>query len=200
MLKRLFDVLASGAALTLLSPVFLGIAVLVALDSSGPVFYRQLRIGRGEKPFRIFKFRTMVDGADRQGPPISVGGDPRVTRVGQFLRRFELDELPTLFNVFAGDMSIVGPRPETPKYLSFYTPAQRRVFSVRPGMTDLGTLNFRNEGRLLAQAKDPETLYVERILPEKLKLNLEYIERHGFFYDLVLIFKTLALIAGQKKG
>lgn len=199
MIKRLFDIMASSTALIFTAPFFVFIAFLIKLDSRGPIFYRQWRMGRGQKPFRIYKFRTMVDGAD-QLLPITVYGDGRITRVGRVLRRFELDELPTLMNVLKGEMSIVGPRPELPKYLPYYSEEQQRVFSVRPGMTDLGTLRFRDETRLLAQADDPEKVYVERILPEKLKLNLEYLDRQSFWYDLAIILRTFALIINQQKG
>lgn len=199
MVKRSFDCVASGLALLLLAPLLALIALLIKLDSRGPVFYRQWRVGRGQKPFQIYKFRTMVDRADQQGPAITIGGDRRITRVGRILRRFELDELPTLLNVLKGDMSIVGPRPELPKYLPYYREEHKRVFLVKPGMTDLGTLRFRDEAKILMQADDPERVYVKYILPEKLKLNLEYIERQSFWYDLNLILKTLSLIVHQPK-
>lgn len=198
--KRCFDVVASGIALVLIAPLFLVIAVLIRCDSRGPVFYRQWRVGKGQRLFRMYKFRTMVDGADRRGPAITVGGDPRITRVGRMLRRFEIDELPTLLNVFKGDMHVVGPRPEVPKYLPYYTETQRRVFSIRPGMTDPGTLRFRDEAKLLDGAANPERIYVDRILPEKLRLNLEYLDRQSFGYDLAIIFSTFGLIAVQPKG
>lgn len=156
-------------------------------------------MGKGEKPFQIYKFRTMFDGADQHGPAITLSKDGRITRVGRVLRRFELDELPTLFNVLKGEMSIVGPRPELPKYLCNYSKEQRRVFLVRPGMTDPGTLRFRDETRLLAQAEDPEKFYVEHILPEKLKLNLEYIDHQEIFTDLSIILRTWALIVHQTR-
>jgi lipopolysaccharide/colanic/teichoic acid biosynthesis glycosyltransferase len=199
MIKRLFDMVCSGVALIALAPVFLVVAILIKCDSPGPVFYRQERLGRGRRPFLIFKFRTMVDGADRQGPAVSVGGDSRITRIGAVLRRFEIDELPTLLNVFRGEMSIVGPRPEASKYLPLYTEEQKRVFTVRPGMTDPGTLKFRDEGRLLARADDPEDLYVAQILPAKLQENLTYVEKQSLGYDLALIFRTIGQILVQKK-
>jgi lipopolysaccharide/colanic/teichoic acid biosynthesis glycosyltransferase len=198
-LKRVFDIISSGIALIALPPVFLVIAILIKLDSRGPVFYRQARMGVGSRVFQILKFRTMMDGADRKGLAISLGGDPRITRVGKILRRCELDELPTLVNVLKGDMSIVGPRPETPKYLPYYTEEQKRIFSVRPGITDLGTLKFRDEGQQLARSSDPESYYVETILPEKLRLGLEYVDRRSFLFDLRIILHTLGRILIQSK-
>ena len=199
-MKRLLDIAVASFALILTSPLFPLMALLVKLDSRGPVFYKQRRVGKGERCFQIYKFRTMVDKADQQGPAITVGSDPRVTHVGRVLRRFELDELPTLLNVLKGDMSVVGPRPESPKYLPYYTQEQKRVFLLRPGVTGLGTLRFRAEGKLLAREKDPERFYIEQILPEKLKLDLEYIAGRNFFYDLMIILKTLILILIQRKG
>lgn len=199
MVKRVFDIMAASLALVLTAPLFLPIAILIRLESRDPVFYRQWRVGKGQRRFQIYKFRTMVAGADRQGPAITTWQDCRVTRVGRMLRRLELDELPTLLNVLKGDMSIVGPRPESPKYLPYYTEEQKRVFSTRPGITDLGTLRFRDEGDYLARAEDPEQAYVEQILPEKLKLNLEYVRKRSFLHDLAIILNTFALILVQRK-
>jgi len=199
MLKRLFDIVSSSTVLLLTWPLFILIALLIKLDSPGPVFYIQWRVGKGQKPFKIYKFRTMLNGADQQGPAITVGNDKRITRVGMVLRRFELDELPTLLNVLKGEMSVVGPRPELPKYLKFYTEEQQRIFSVKPGMTDPGTVKFRNEAKLLAGSADPEAVYLEKILPEKLELNLDYLEKQSFLYDLSIIFRTFALILTQPK-
>jgi len=199
MVKRVFDMIAASVTLVALMPLLLAIVALIKVSSRGPVFYRQIRVGRSQKLFRIYKFRTMVDGAEQRGPAITVRYDQRITRVGKFLRRFELDELPTLLNVIKGEMSIVGPRPELPKYLPNYDDAQLRVFSVRPGMTDPATLIFRDEVKRLGLRENAETIYVERILPEKLKLNLEYIECRSFWFDLGLIFKTFALIIPHTK-
>ena len=196
----MFDIVASAVALIFLCPVFLAIALTVMADSKGPVFFRQWRVGRKQKLFRVYKFRTMVDGAGDRGPPITVAGDGRVTAVGRLLRRFELDELPTLVNVLKGEMSIVGPRPELPKYLPYYEEKHKRIFLVRPGMTDLGTLKFRDEARLLPLQGNAERVYVERILPEKLKLSLEYVERRSILFDLSVILRTFALIAARSKG
>ena len=190
LLKRLFDVVASGCGLLVLSPLFLLLAVWIKLDSAGPVFYRQTRVGRYNRDFRLYKFRSMRVGADRQGL-ITVGGhDPRITQSGYFIRKYKLDELPQLINVFIGDMSLVGPRPEVRKYVDMYTPEQLHVLDVRPGITDMASIRYRNENELLAQATDPDKYYIEVIMPDKLRINLEYVARHSFWFDITLIFKT----------
>lgn len=199
MVKRAFDITLALIGLLLLAPLLVLLAVAIKLDSQGPVFYRQWRLGKDQRPFRVLKFRTMVVGAEGVGPAITVGSDPRITRVGWILRRFELDELPTLINVLRGEMSIVGPRPELPKYLPYYTEAQKRVFLVRPGLTDLGTLAFRDEARHL-RGDAAEEQYVREILPRKLALNLEYIKRQSLRHDLGIIVRTLRTIALQPKG
>ena len=189
-MKRIFDILASGAGLLVLSPVFAIVALWIKFDSRGPVFYRQTRVGRHNKDFGLLKFRSMVVGADKKGL-ITVGGrDPRVTRSGYFIRKYKLDELPQLVNVFWGHMSLVGPRPEVRKYVDLYTPEQLHVLDVRPGITDLASIRYRNGNGLLAQADDPDRYYVEVIMPDKLRINLEYVARHSFWYDLKLIFMT----------
>ena len=198
MLKRFFDIVASFVGLVVTIPFYPFIALAIKLDSPGPVFYLQDRVGLKGKDFRILKFRTMATGADRQ-QLITGTEDSRITKAGRWLRRFELDELPTLFNVLKGEMSIVGPRPEAKRIVEHYTQEQRRVLSVRPGMTDLGTVRFRSEAKLLADGSDFEGIYLKHILPEKLKLNLEYIQRRNFFFDLYIIFSTLFLILRQKK-
>lgn len=173
-----------------MSPVFAIVALWIKFDSRGPVFYRQTRVGRHNKDFGLLKFRSMVVGADKKGL-ITVGGrDPRVTRSGYFIRKYKLDELPQLVNVFWGHMSLVGPRPEVRKYVDLYTPEQLHVLDVRPGITDLASIRYRNENELLAQADDPDRYYVEVIMPDKLRINLEYVARHSFWYDLKLIFMT----------
>jgi lipopolysaccharide/colanic/teichoic acid biosynthesis glycosyltransferase len=188
--KRLFDIVASGCGLIILSPLFVILAIWIKLDSPGPVFYRQVRVGRQNKDFRIFKFRSMRLGADKQGL-ITVGGrDPRVTRSGYFIRKYKLDEFPQLINVFVGDMSLVGPRPEVRKYVDMYTEEQMRVLDVRPGITDLASIRYRNENELLEKAEDPDKYYVEVIMQDKLAINLEYVANHSFWYDMKLIFKT----------
>lgn len=189
-MKRVFDMLMSGLGLLALSPLFLILAVWIKLDSPGPVFYRQVRVGRGNKDFRIFKFRSMRVGADKQGL-ITVGGhDPRITRSGYFVRKYKLDELPQLINVFIGDMSLVGPRPEVRKYVDMYTPEQMHVLDVRPGITDMASIRYRNENELLEAVDDPDRYYVEVIMQDKLRLNLEYVAKHSFWFDLKLIFTT----------
>lgn len=194
MIKRLFDILASGLGLIILSPLFLILALCIKIDSVGPVFYKQLRVGKNGKDFYLFKFRSMCKGSDKKGL-ITVGGrDPRVTRTGYYIRKYKLDELPQLINVFIGEMSLVGPRPEVRKYVEMYTPEQQKVLSVRPGITDLASICYRNENELLAQAKNPEEYYIHMIMPDKLRINLEYVRHSSFFYDLKLIFKTFVEI------
>ena len=196
-MKRLFDLLASAAGLLVLSPLFLLLALWVRSDSPGPVFYRQTRVGRGNRDFRLFKFRSMRVGADKKGL-ITVGGrDPRVTRSGYCIRKYKLDELPQLINVFLGDMSLVGPRPEVRKYVELYTPEQMRVLDVRPGITDPASIRYRNENELLAASDDPERFYRETIMQDKLRINLEYVAERSFFYDLKLIFKTFWTIIAE---
>jgi len=198
-MKRLLDIVASAVGLMVTLPFYPLIAMAIKLDSPGPVFYRQARVGLNGRPFTILKFRTMASGADQQ-KVISVKGDSRVTRVGRWLRRFDVDELPTLVSVLRGDMSIVGPRPEIPSYVQHYTPEQRRVLAVRPGMTDLATLRFRNEADLLADGLDLEKVYREQIMPKKLQLNLDYVDRQSLILDLRIILQTLWLIVRQSKG
>ena len=170
------------------------LAIWIKIDSEGPVFYRQVRVGKGNRDFRLFKFRSMRVGYDRKGL-ITVGGrDPRVTRSGYYIRKYKLDELPQLINVFTGDMSLVGPRPEVRKYVDLYTPEQMHVLDVRPGITDPASIRYRNENELLAQVEDPDRYYVEVIMQDKLQLNLEYVEKQSFRFDLQLIFKTFSEI------
>ncbi|MGN0186236.1 MAG: sugar transferase [Paludibacteraceae bacterium] len=193
-MKRFFDILASGVGLLLLSPLFLLVAIWIRLDSPGPVFYRQVRVGRYNKDFRIFKFRSMRVGSDK-GSLVTIGGrDPRVTRSGYFLRKFKIDELPQLINVFIGDMSLVGPRPEVRHYVDYWTEEQLHVLDVRPGITDPASIKFRNENELLEKAEDPEKYYIEVIMQEKLRLYLEYVEKQSFWYDIKLIFQTFWVI------
>lgn len=197
-MKRFFDVIASGLGLIVLSPLFLILAIWIKLDSKGPVFYRQVRVGYKNKDFRIFKFRSMRVGADK-GSLVTIGGhDPRVTRSGYFIRKFKFDELPQLINVFVGDMSLVGPRPEVRHYVDYWTPKQMHVLDVRPGITDPASIKFRNENELMEKAEDPERYYIEVIMQEKIKLYLEYVEKHSFFYDLGLIFKTFWVIVKER--
>ncbi|MBS3967365.1 MAG: sugar transferase [Truepera sp.] len=190
-LKRLLDLTGAGLGLLVLSPVFAAIAALIKLDSPGPVFFRQERVGRHGQPFWIFKFRSMRTDAPSLGGQLTVGRDPRITRVGALLRQTKLDELPQLLNVLRGEMSLVGPRPEVPKYVALYTPEQRQVLAVRPGITDLASIEYRSESELLARAPDPEKVYVQEVMPHKLQLNLEYIRTQSLDRDLAIIFKTI---------
>jgi lipopolysaccharide/colanic/teichoic acid biosynthesis glycosyltransferase len=196
--KRLFDLLVACAGLVLLSPVLIAIAVAIKLDSPGPVFYRQHRVGRGGTPFRIHKFRTMLHNPNDRGPQITAGADPRITRVGVFLRRTKLDELAQLIDVLQGSMSLVGPRPEVPRYVALYPRELRdKVLSVRPGITDIASIEFRDESALLAKAADPEQEYVNVVMPEKLRLAASYVDRASFATDLHLIVRTLAMLLGR---
>lgn len=199
MLKRFFDVTSALVGLIFVTPLFLIVPFLIKLDSKGPIFFSQWRIGKNGKLFKIYKFRTMVQDADKMGSPITAGNDARVTRTGRILRRYEIDELPTLINVLKGDMSIVGPRPEVPKYLGHFDNLKyREVLSVRPGITDLGTLSFRDEKKHLI-GRNYEEIYENEILPQKLDLYLKYVRNRSFFFDLGIIFKTVVLILAQKK-
>ena len=196
-MKRLFDIVASGCGLLVLSPVLLVVAIWIKLDSRGPVFYRQVRVGYKNKDFQIFKFRSMRIGADK-GSLVTIGGrDPRITRSGYFIRKYKLDELPQLINVFVGDMSLVGPRPEVRHYVDYWTPEQMHVLDVRPGITDPASIKFRNENELMGQAENPEEYYINVIMQEKIKLYLEYVENASFLYDLRLIFKTFKVIISE---
>ena len=193
-MKRLFDIVASGCGLLVLSPLFLILAVWVKIDSPGPVFYRQVRVGRNNKDFKLFKFRSMRVGSDKKGL-ITVGGhDPRITRSGYYIRKYKLDEFPQLINVFIGDMSLVGPRPEVRKYVNLYTPEQMHVLDVRPGITDMASICYRNENELLETVQDPENYYQTVIMQDKLRINLEYVRHHSFLGDIWLIFKTIKCI------
>jgi lipopolysaccharide/colanic/teichoic acid biosynthesis glycosyltransferase len=193
--KRIFDVVVSSLGLLLLSPLMLAIAVAVKLDSPGPVFFRQERVGRYGRTFRIFKFRSMVSDADRRGGPLTIGRDPRVTAVGHVLRRYKLDELPQLIDVVRGEMSLVGPRPELPRYVDRYSVEDRAVvLSVRPGITDRASVAFLDESSLLAEAADPEDAYVREILPIKLRAYRAYVEGRTFGGDLRILLETLFAI------
>lgn len=186
----MFDIVASGLGLVVLSPLFAILAVWIKSDSKGPVFYRQTRVGKDNKDFRLFKFRSMRPDSDRLGL-ITVGGhDPRVTRSGYYIRKYKLDELPQLINVFRGDMSLVGPRPEVRRYVDMYTPEQMRVLSVRPGITSLASIRYRNENDILAASDDPDRCYVELVMPDKLAIDLEYVDRASLWNDIKLIFST----------
>jgi lipopolysaccharide/colanic/teichoic acid biosynthesis glycosyltransferase len=198
MLKRAFDFIASAIGLVVLSPVLLLLALLIKLTSPGPVFHRGTRVGRYGKPFPLYKFRSMVVNAAQMGPAVTVTDDPRITPVGRLLRRTKLDELPQLINVLRGDMSLVGPRPEDPKYVALYTDEQRRVLEVRPGITSPASVAYRSEETLLS-GEDWERAYVERILPAKLATDLEYTSHASLWTDVKLIVQTLHALFHHKQ-
>lgn len=194
-MKRLLDMTCSVIGLLLVWPVFLLIALAIKLDSAGPVFYRGVRVGRFGGLFRIFKFRTMVANAENMGGPSTADSDPRLTRVGNFLRRYKLDELPQLLNVLQGEMSLVGPRPEVPMYIALLTEAEKKiVLSVRPGITDWASLWNSDEGAVLAGSADSEKTYLEKVRPEKVRWQVEYVCRRSLLIDLEIIFQTLAVV------
>lgn len=193
--KRLFDLIASGLGLIILSPLLIAISIAIKLESSGPVFFRQERVGRFGQIFRIHKFRTMGVDAERRGLQITVGSDPRVTGVGAILRKYKLDELAQLIDVFAGTMSLVGPRPEVPAYVAYYAAdVANIVLSVRPGITDRASIEYKNENEVLAQAIDPHKTYVEDVLPIKIRYYVDYVESRSFIGDLRIIIATLFAI------
>jgi len=196
--KRAFDLFFASAGLLLLSPVFGMLALAVKLSDGGSVLFWQPRVGQDGRLFRIIKFRSMVAKAETKGPSITADGDRRITRFGRFLRKTKLDELPQLWNVWRGEMSLVGPRPEVPQYVAAYSPSQRRVLRLKPGITDLATLAFRNEEELLRAAPDAERFYREYCLPHKIELNLAYAERANLRQDAWIILQTLGLISPQR--
>ena len=197
-MKRLFDIVASGIGLVLLSPLFLVLAIWIKMDSKGPVFYRQVRVGKNNKNFRILKFRSMHVGADT-GSLVTIGGrDSRITRSGYYIRKYKFDEIPQLINVFIGDMSLVGPRPEVRYYVNYWTSEQMHVLDVRPGITDPASIKFRNENELMEKAEAPEDYYINVIMQEKIKLYLEYVENASFWYDIKLIFMTFKVIITER--
>ena len=192
MIKRLFDFIASSLGLLILLPVLLVLAAWIKIDSPGPIFFRQLRVGLGGKPLRIHKFRTMIENAELQGLQITVGDDPRVTRAGKFLRKYKLDELPQLFDVWAGAMSLVGPRPEVPRYIAHYPDDVRElILSVRPGITDRASIEFKDENEILGNAVDPHLAYVNDVLPIKLRYYKDYVANQSLALDIKLIFATI---------
>lgn len=191
MIKRAFDIIAAALGLVILSPLFLVAAVLVKLSSPGPVFFRQERIGKGFRPFLIYKFRTMLPNTPATGMAITVGNDPRITPIGRLLRKTKIDELPQLINVLKGDMSLVGPRPEVPKYVELFRSDYKKILTVRPGITDLASVKYRDEAAFLAELSNSGHSYETQILPDKIQLAKEYIERASFFFDLCVIGKTL---------
>jgi lipopolysaccharide/colanic/teichoic acid biosynthesis glycosyltransferase len=196
--KRIFDLIFTVPGLIVLLPFFVLIALWIKLDSKGPVLYRQERVGRHGKTFGIYKFRTMVENADKIGGAITIGNDPRITKVGRFLRKYKIDELPQLINVLKGEMSLVGPRPEVIKYVNIYTSEQREVLNLIPGITDPASIKYRNENILLAASRDtyeasydPEQVYIQEIMPDKIRINLEYASRATVLTDFKVVIKTI---------
>jgi lipopolysaccharide/colanic/teichoic acid biosynthesis glycosyltransferase len=193
-MKRIFDLFFSFLGILFLLPIYIIIAILIKIDSNGDILYKQERIGKNGIPFYVLKFRTMIPNAFSKGA-LTVGSrDPRVTNIGFYLRKYKLDELPQLFNVFLGEMSFVGPRPEVKKYTDLYNAEQKKVLSVAPGITDYASIKFRNENDLLSESDDPEKLYIDQIMPEKLNLNLKYINDNNVFKDIKIIFNTFYTI------
>ncbi len=193
-LKRIFDISASFLGISVFLPLFMLVAIIIAVESKGGVFYRQVRVGKNGKTFRIMKFRTMVADADKKGLQITVGKDSRITRTGRFLRASKIDELPQLFNVFVGQMSFVGPRPEVEKYVDLYDETQRAVLLVRPGITEYASIVYCEENALLQDSDDPESTYINEIMPRKLEMNLNYLKSFSFFGDIGIIIKTFCAI------
>jgi lipopolysaccharide/colanic/teichoic acid biosynthesis glycosyltransferase len=189
--KRLFDLFFAATGLFLLLPVFAFIALWIKIDSPGPVFFRQTRVGQFGRPFRIYKFRTMVADAEQAGPLVSRGGDPRITRFGLFLRKYKVDELPQLVNIVKGEMSLVGPRPEVPKYVDVFQDEYREILTVKPGITDFASLEFKDENELLKGVRDPENMYIREILPVKIEYCRKYLREQNLLTDLKLILRTI---------
>ena len=198
-MKRLFDIITSLIVLSVGLPFGILIALVIVIDSKGKIFYKQSRVGRHNVDFPLYKFRTMYSESDR-GSLITIGeNDTRITKIGLFLRKYKIDEFPQFFNILKGEMSIVGPRPEVRKYVDLYTPEQMKVLSVRPGLTDYASIRYVNENALLAAADDPEQTYIHEIMPDKLALNLKYIEEQSLWVDLKIILKTFAAIIHRSK-
>jgi lipopolysaccharide/colanic/teichoic acid biosynthesis glycosyltransferase len=199
--KRAFDVVVSSLVILIALPLWAVVGVAITVDSAGPVFYRGERVGKDGERFRIYKFRTMVAEADREGPGITTGEDGRITRVGRFLRKMKIDEMPQLINVLKGEMSIMGPRPEDPRYVARYTPRQREVLRVRPGMASPAFIKYRHEEEILeAAGEDWEAVYVERVLPDKLEMDLEYVERQSLGYDLGIFAEAALSLFSSSNG
>lgn len=190
-IKRIFDFFSALIGIIILSPILIIVSIAIKVDSSGNIMFLQKRVGKDGKEFNIYKFRTMVTNAEKLGKQITVGKDNRITKVGAFLRKYKIDELPQLFNVLKGDMSLVGPRPEVPKYVALYSDEQKKVLSVRPGITDLASLKYSDENDILGKVDNPEEYYINVIMKDKLSLNLEYIEKSNLFFDISLIVKTI---------
>jgi lipopolysaccharide/colanic/teichoic acid biosynthesis glycosyltransferase len=198
-MKRLFDIVCSSMGLLLLLPLVLIVSVVILVTDGRPVLFSQMRVGYRGKLFRMWKFRTMVRDAEKIGKQLTVGGDSRITRVGYCLRKFKLDELPQLYNVLVGEMSLVGPRPEVQRYVDFYTADQRRVLELVPGITDPASIRYCDEATILASSAEPEATYVREIMPHKVALNLEYSQRRGFFRDLMVLLATIVRIFSWRK-
>mgnify|MGYP003626100951 FL=1 len=194
MIKRIFDFTISFISLLILFPILFLVSLIIKFTSLGPVFYKQVRVGRGNKDFKIFKFRTMHIDADKMGLLTIGGRDPRVSYVGYYLRKYKLDELPQLINVFKGDMSFVGPRPEVRQYVNLYSETQKKVLDVKPGITDLASIEFKDENEILSEQEDPNQYYIDVIMPQKLKINLKYIENRNLVKDVGVIVKTFKAI------
>jgi lipopolysaccharide/colanic/teichoic acid biosynthesis glycosyltransferase len=193
-LKRLFDIASSFLGLILVSPILIVLALLIKIEDGGPVFYRGVRVGRYGKPFKIFKFRTMIMDAEQMGGSSTADDDPRLTKIGKRLRACKLDELPQLINVLKGEMSLVGPRPQVQWAVNLYTPEEREVLALRPGITDYASLHFPNEGEILKGSTDPDRDYMEKIHREKMRLAIEYVKTHSFWTDMKIIFQTIAVV------
>lgn len=191
LIKRIFDFFAALIGIIVISPILIVVSITIKLDSPGNIMFLQKRVGKNGKEFYIYKFRTMVTDAEKIGKQITVGKDSRITKVGAFLRKYKIDELPQLFNVLKGEMSLVGPRPEVPKYVALYSKEQKKVLSVRPGITDLASLRYSDENEVLGKVDNPEEYYINVIMKDKLNLNLEYIEKSNLFFDISLIIKTI---------
>lgn len=197
--KRIIDIVLSIIGIVVMAIPMIIISIAIKLNSKGPVLFRQERVGKDFKHFKINKFRTMVTDAEKKGMQITVGKDSRITSVGNFLRKSKLDEFPQLFNVLFGEMSFVGPRPEVPKYVKLYDDYQKNVLKVKPGITDLASIEYRDESTVLGQSEDPEKAYIEEVLPTKLELNMKYIKKMSVFYDVYLIMKTLLRIVSFER-
>ena len=198
MIKRSFDIGVAAIGLIVLLPILLAVAVLIKCDSQGPVFFKQKRIGKDFRAFLIYKFRTMRENSELSGPVITIGEDPRITRVGRFLRKTKLDELPQLINVLKGEMSLVGPRPELPRFVELFRREYTKILTVRPGITDLASLKYHDEAKLMDQFPNPEEEYLRSILPDKIRLAREYIDRSSIVFDLSLILRTVPKLFGFK--
>ena len=193
-IKRPFDLIFSFVGISLFLPMGALIALIIKIEDGGPIFYIQERVGQGGRHFKMIKFRTMIRDADKIGSAITIGNDSRITRVGRWLRRFKLDEFPQLFNVLKGEMSFVGPRPEVPKYVTLYNDTEREVLNLVPGITDPASIIYRNENEILGKFGDPEKHYVEKIMPDKIRINLEYAKKANFLSDIFVILKTIGLL------